>query len=204
MLRIIGTIIITAGILAGLSFSQSMKVHTKTSIESFSLSEIDSITFELEESFLPANLRFANNEVSQWVEEEDGYRQFNTPEDLYAAINGGAEEYFDKGMTAGFQQKMGKTATEYSMDFRVMDFGTAEKAATMYQYKAEQISPKTTAGGYNETIAVIDNSFLSGCTGFAHFGRYYIEVSMNGYGSNKTAAINDAAVFMTKFDEKIN
>ena len=203
MVRKIGITLGIAVLYAGFSFSQSMKVYTKSSVKTFSLTDVDSITFELDEKTFPTDLRIAGNEMPNWAEDDSEYREFRTADDLYAIINGGAEEYLNRAMIKGFQQYMSRSGTDYEARMMVMDFGTIEKATSMYQYKAEQISLKVAAGGYNDTTAIIDPAPLTGCLTYAHFGQYYIELGFSGYGAEKSESYTDASGFLELFDSKI-
>ncbi|MBN1578764.1 MAG: hypothetical protein JW913_19530 [Chitinispirillaceae bacterium] len=146
--------------------------------------------------------KLGDNDVSQWVQDDEGYKVYKTYDELYAAINGGAEEYIQYGLIEGFWQKM--TKGSYYVDCSVMDFGTVEKATAMYQYKADQVSPKTAAGSYPDTIAIIDDSFITGCMGYAHFGQYYLQLSLSGYGANKPEGVQNAARYIEVFEGRIN
>ncbi len=163
------------------------------------------VSVEEEEAQLNVTqLALESNDIQQWVEEEDGYNVYKTSEELYQLIDGGADEYLNRGLVEGFQQRLTRTETGYSATIMVMDFGTIEKAANMYQYFSSRISPVVKAGNYNSSVAVIDPSPLDGCIGYAHFKQFYIELSLMGYGAEKSEAYNNTARFIEIFQAKIN
>ena len=77
------------------------------------------------------------DEVSQWAEVADGFKPFNSLEGLTTIMNGGADEYFNRGAVEGFVQDMAKSGTEFTMESRIMDFGTAENAKNIFLYMRE-------------------------------------------------------------------
>lgn len=145
------------------------------------------------------------DEVSQWVEKSDGFKPFTSLQGLTAIMNGGADEYYNRGAIEGFIQEMVKSGTEYSMQSRIMDFGSSDNAKAFFSYKKEEASTVETAGNYAQSDAFIDpDASLTGCKGYAQFGQYFIELAFSGYGSNKSEATNNATSFIEVFDDKID
>ena len=146
------------------------------------------------------------DDVEQWVEDADGFKPFSSLEGLTAIMNGGADEYYNRGAIEGFVQYMSKSGTEYKMEGRIMDFASADNAKNIYLYmRDEQASSKENAANYSQDDAFIDpEASLTGCKGYAHFGQYYVELSFSGYGSNKTEASNNATSFIEVLNDKID
>ena len=160
---------------------------------------------EDESQAVSVNALQIKDEVSQWVEKSDGFKPFNSLNGLTTIMNGGADEYYNRGVIEGFIQFMTKSGTEYEMEGRIMDFASADNAKSFYSYKKEDASTVETAGNYDQGDAFIDpDASLTGCKGYAHFGQYYVELAFTGYGSNKSEASNNASSFLEVFNDKID
>ncbi len=146
------------------------------------------------------------DEVEQWAQGPDGFKPFTSLEGLTLIMNGGADEYYNRGAIEGFVQFMVKSGTEYTMESRIMDFATAENAKNIYLYmRDDRASSKEDAGNYSQDDAFIDpEASLTGCYGYAHFGQYYVELLFSGYSSNKTEASRNATSFIEVFNDKID
>lgn len=147
-------------------------------------------------------LRLANSDVSPWTENaSEGFKAFKAS-NMFALINGGAQNYIDKGMVAGFQQNMAGGG-EKTAKLLVLDFGTEASASAMYSYTDNANEDKLNAGDYPQTVAQLDNSPSSGVVAIAHFGKYYMELSFTGYNDKSESRIT-AASFVEVFEEKIS
>jgi hypothetical protein len=82
-----------------------------------------------------------------------------------------------------------------------MDFGTTANAAAMVQRQASIYSPLINIPGYDSTVTIASPA-LGGITVFAHFGKFYIEVSFIGY-QDQSQAISDAKLFLDLIKSKI-
>ncbi len=205
MLKTIGMTFVVAVLAAGLSFSQSMKVQTKNSVETFSLTEIDSITFVLDDEGATAvnKLKIVNGEISGWVENADGYREFATVDKLREAINGAADKYFEYGVIDGFKQELFKPSDpERTIRYAVMDCGTAGNAAALYNYMKQDFSIKAQAGSFDEATAIINTDYLTSVCALAHFGKYYAEIAPDGF--IKSEEIVTATVSIEVLKDKIS
>ncbi|MBN1307627.1 MAG: hypothetical protein JXA18_06910 [Chitinispirillaceae bacterium] len=148
------------------------------------------------------DLKIENNEVSQWM--ENSFVKFNQT-DMYAIVNGGATTYINNGMLEGYEQKMSKSGTEYNFFCWLLDFGTAEKAILMYnKILEERQSDKEDAGDFPESVAFIDKSPLYGRDGYAHFDKYFIWYSFDGYGTNYSEAKANLIGFLEVTKSKID
>lgn len=146
-------------------------------------------------------LRLVNGEVSPWTENnEEGFIEFKAST-MFSLINGGAQSYVDKGVVAGFQQRMA-VDSKYA-DLLVMDYGTEAKASEMYAWADAANDEKSAVGNYNLSVAELDNSPMSGVIAIAHFGKYYMELSFSGY-NDKSEAQATAASFIEVFESKIS
>jgi len=149
-------------------------------------------------------LKIENEEVSGWNEDaNDGYVPFN-PSNMETLVNGGAPAYVSKGLVEGFEQNMSKTNTERSYKGWVMDYGTPEKAAIMFNEKfTENSSTKEIAGTYAESAAILVPDTY-GYQGYANFGKYVLWMKFDNYGSNKSEAKNNLLGFMEVIKGKID
>lgn len=150
------------------------------------------------------SLKIAEGDASGWTEADQGYQAFKTPQELYGIINGGADIYVDRGLIEGFQQEIEIEGSDYYATFMIMDFSNADNAKSMFDYKADLVSTKESTGTYDDATAIIDMGQLTGCSGFAHFGQFYLELGFSGYGSNKSDAKNTAVSFMEIIKSKID
>lgn len=147
-------------------------------------------------------LRLANSDVSPWTEiSDDGFKDFKA-NNMVKEINGGAQVYVDKGMVAGFKQYV-ETGGGKKAELLVLDFGTEASASAIYSYKVDGNDEKLAAGTYSEAVAQLDNSAMSGVTAYAHFGKYYLELSFTGYNDKAESRIT-ATNFVEVFEEKIS
>jgi hypothetical protein len=160
-------------------------------------------TEEVESQVTLTQLLIEENDVQQWTQDADGYTTYKTSTELYALINGGADEYINRGMLEGFQQLMSRSGTDYAARVMVMNFGTIAKADDIYNFRTSQVSPTVKAGDYGAATAILDPAPLTGCNGYARFRQYYLEFGFTGYGSEKSEAYNNAALFMEMFVAKI-
>lgn len=152
-------------------------------------------------------LQISSTEISPWTEDADGFRDFSSLDGLTSIMNGGADEYYNRNAVDGFFQNMSNKISEsttYSVECRVINFGTVENATTMFNFKTQDISTKDEVGSLGLSVALIDpDASLTGCAGYAHFGQYYFELNYSGYGSSKSQAKQDAASFIEVFQDKV-
>jgi hypothetical protein len=145
-----------------------------------------------------------NGEISGWNKDaSDGYVGFNTS-NMEMLVNGGSIQYTSKGMVEGFEQNMTKYGTDRTYKAWVLDFGTAEKAAIMYNtILAANSSEKEASGLYPETVAfLVKDSY--GYSGYANFGKYFVSMSFDGYGANTSEAKNNVVDFLQVVKGKID
>jgi hypothetical protein len=150
-----------------------------------------------------ASLAIKDGDVTNWKEENQGYRPY-TQDNFFDIINGGADEYINRGLIEGFQQILVISGSDYTATFLIMDMNSDANAKSMFDFKADAASTKEAAGNYSESTAVIDAGFLSGCTAYAHFEKFYLELLFTGYASNLSEAKNNAVSFLEIFKNKID
>lgn len=151
-----------------------------------------------------AQLKIENGEVTGWntVAGNSGFIEF-IPSTMDAKVNGGASEYINKGLVEGFEQNMQKDGTERTYRSWIIDFGTAEKAAVMFNEKVNKYqSTKEAAGSYAATTAFIVPTDY-GYDAYANFTHYYVWMSFDSYGTNKSEAKNNALGFLAMTQGKI-
>lgn len=145
--------------------------------------------------------KFENGEISGWNEiTPKGLIPF-TASDMVVQVNGGAQEYINKGLSLGFQQEM--VNGEQSYRSWIMDFGTEANAQNMYNSKVDYFtSDKEVAGSYPETKAFVRPS-QTGYDGYAIFGRYMVSIWLDGFGANKSEGKNKTLEFLQTIEQKI-
>ena len=149
-------------------------------------------------------LKLADNEVSEWTLDADGYKYFTNTDQCRAAINGQADNY-GRYLVSGFMQDMSKGSTGKTLRYTVIDCGSAEDATSLFNeiLTIEVTGTKTQAGSYDLTTAAIDADKLAGCKAYVHFGQYYAEITPDGY-SPKTDAVSAAVNFIEILKGKID
>jgi hypothetical protein len=124
------------------------------------------------------------NQMSTWVEDKGTTRTF-TAQELFDVINGGAEEYINRGLIGGIHQQFSGTDGK-TFEVFVEDFGDTAKSAAMIAAKKESF---TETGSIPELSEV--SSFSSKAIGalvvVAAVGRFYIEMTASGFTDNKEA-----------------
>ncbi|HON10193.1 MAG TPA: hypothetical protein PLE24_04940 [Chitinispirillaceae bacterium] len=148
-------------------------------------------------------LRLAPGDISSWSEDQvGGYTEFTASTlDGPGGINGGAPYYTDEGMVEGFNQNLSNGSKKACIF--VWDFGTAKNASKMYTKKDGDNINKIGASGYSPSVARLDDSPSSGVVAYAHFGKYYIEISFTEF-SDKSDARSTAVSFIEVFETKIS
>jgi len=148
--------------------------------------------------------KFENGEMSGWNADDtkypDGFVKFSSS-DMIDLVNGEAANYVAKGMSEGFQQEMAKGEQTYRA--WIMDFGTEANAKEIYNSKIQQYaSDKEKTDSYPETSAFLKPD-LYGYSGYAIFGRYMVVIWLDGYGTNKSEAKNNANDFLKTIEQKL-
>jgi hypothetical protein len=131
------------------------------------------------------------------------YREYDTI-GLYNIINGGAYEFTSRGMVEGITQNLRQYSGSVTKTINtfVMDFGTAEVAQAMYEYKKSGVGQKRAFTEFAETMAVADMGFSSGCMAYACFGKFYISLNLYNF-SDKEEAFGYAVQILNMYREKV-
>jgi hypothetical protein len=138
--------------------------------------------------------------ITGWTEnEQSGYAAFSSGT-LFDLINGGADQYNDEGLVEGIQQKMTHSSGDKAYSAFVMDFGTAENATAMFEKMKLNEADPLTIGNYIESVA-FGSRHLSGINAYAHFGKYYVEISLSGY-ADESLATKEAEAFVEVYEQK--
>lgn len=145
-------------------------------------------------------LRLSSGDISPWAEDNSGGFITFTASNMQKLVNGGAPQYVEKGLVAGFEQRMSNGSKTAKL--LILDFGTEANAVSMYTKTDNENSDKTASGTYPQTVAQLDNSAMSGVTAIAHFGKYYMELAFTNY-SDKSESRTTANSFVEVFEAKI-
>jgi hypothetical protein len=141
-----------------------------------------------------------SNEISGWTADPSGTASYSDPMSLQQLIDGGYNDYTDNGMIEGIQEVM-NSSDGHGNRIWVMDFGTADKATTMYQFEQTRLTGRTAAlQEYADSIAIAKVN-LSSITVYAHFNRFYFQLAMSNY-SPATLATGDADLFLEFYQAK--
>lgn len=201
MLKIIGITIVTMFLCSALSFSQSMTIHSKNAVKSYTMAEIDSITFELGEEIELSNFRIYENETTGWT--GTNYLEFHTCDEFLSIMNGGAEEYCRVGLERGFFQTMQTKDSVKTFQLLLLVSELQSNASTAYNQKVNKYqSTKEAAGSHSATTAfLVPDDY--GYTLYANSASYFIYLSVDNYGTNKSQAKNDALSLFNVLLQKI-
>lgn len=145
--------------------------------------------------------RISNGEVSGWSEQTaDGWIPF-TKSTMEKQVDGESQFYIDGGFVEGAQQILTNSSGE-KLAVWILDFPTADAAKSMYaKCKTDKISAPKTVSGFDESIALINNTSAEGCMVYAVFGQFVIRLSFESY-NDKTKSFTDAAEFLKIFQKR--
>ncbi len=146
-------------------------------------------------------LRLASGDISSWAEDQSGGFISFTASNMQQLVNGGAPQYVEKGLVAGFEQRMSNGSK--AVKLLILDFGTEANAVAMYTKKDSENSDKSDVGTYPQSVAQLDNSAMDGVTAIAHFGKYFMELAFTGY-TDKSESRATAKSFVEVFEVNIS
>lgn len=148
-----------------------------------------------DENSFGAKYKLADNEIGGWSQQRtaDAFLVY-TADSLTTKIDGAAVPYTDRGMRFALVQELvgpdPQNATFWAMD---MTSATNAKAMVAFQQAAESAS--LTIPGYDASVAIASEA-LTGIKVFAYFGALYLEVILDGFGSDRDAAAQAAVKFL--------
>jgi hypothetical protein len=144
---------------------------------------------------------FTNAEISPWKNDTVAYFQGTA---LYNGIDGGAGQYLDQGLIETAIQSLNDASpSNDSLNCKayIMDFGTSANAGNMFDTVMSKAVDKKAFTSFPVSVAGLDDSPLVGIIAYAHFGRFFFQLDLEGY-SDKTKAIDDAEKFLTILKSK--
>lgn len=141
---------------------------------------------------IPSTYRIS--EVTGWSEDIDmGWKTF-TKSTMNNLVDGEAEFYTEGGLVEGAQQYL-NTLSDERLCIWIMDFSSPSTATQMYQkIVAEQVRSPKQITGFDQSVAIIDDSSSEGCNVFACFGKFVIKLVFMNY-ADKSKAVVDAEQF---------
>lgn len=153
---------------------------------------------------LAENLKLANNDVSGWNiagvnYTPNGYLYISGQANLEGAIDGGAEEYIEHGMTNGIIQEM-STSNNQSFIGWIFDYQNASNATSMYNYKKD-VYYSDGVENLPDTVA-FSSEILGGSKVFGHYLNFYFELIVTGYTDNLQARTT-ATLFLNTYFQKV-
>jgi hypothetical protein len=156
--------------------------------------------------FLPAlastppleQLSVSSSEISNW--QPQGDMTVYIGGQLYNFNDGGAPQYLNKGCIKTGVQVINGPSGEGAQNV-IMDFGTDEAAAAMYQFKLSDISAPLTDPKYADSTVTIQTA-QDGITGYAHFYNYYFEIGLTKF-NNPQDAIKTLNQFLGLYEGKL-
>ena len=156
--------------------------------------------------FLPAatstppleQLKVASSEISNW--QPQGDMNVFIGDQLTSFNDGGAPDYINRGCIKTGVQVINGPAGQSAQSI-VMDFGTKEKAETMFQFKQSDISSGLPDSKYPDVTVAIQTT-QDGITGYAHFYNYYFEIGLTKF-NNPQDAIKTFNQFIGLYEGKL-
>jgi hypothetical protein len=150
-----------------------------------------------------ASMIFTDAEISPWKQESVAYYQDSAA--LFNGIDGGAGQYLDKGLIETAKQVLVKGSSlsndSLNCEARIMDFGTSANATTMFNTMMSNAVDKKAFASFPNSVAGLDYQPLTGIGAYAHFGRFFFQLDLQGY-NDKTKVIDDAERFLTILKSK--
>jgi hypothetical protein len=138
--------------------------------------------------------RFADNEIAGW-KQMTGANAYSvwTPTNLTDKIDGGAPVYIERGFrTATYQDLVGPGSSLCTVV--AMDFGTEAQATSMVTFEKQSSQADVSIPQYDPAVAIA-SAGITGITVFAHFKSAYLELHLDGY-PDQTSAANAAREFL--------
>ena len=145
--------------------------------------------------------KLADNEISGWTQstKSDSYAVY-TPATLTEKIDGQADPYITHGMNFTlFQYLVGPDPQNCTL--WAMDFGTEAKAKLMATDRQTTMGASLTVSPYDSSVAMASQS-LSGITVFAYFKALYLEIVLDGFGSDVDSARQAGVKFLQVMEAK--
>lgn len=146
-----------------------------------------------------AAFRLADNEAPGWIDRPDLFISFDTTQ-LYTLINGGAILYIEHHAINGIFQAFNNGANT-SCDVFIYNCVNRLNADSLFNYKANESSATVTVPGFDQSN-VIGSEFIGGAIVYAHWNKYYLEISLSGYNDLQVLK-NDATHFLSLYSSKI-
>jgi hypothetical protein len=145
--------------------------------------------------------KLADNEVSGWTQStKDGSLLLFTPEKLVDKIDGAATPYVNQGMQFAMYQILNGPNSQ-TCNLTAMYFPTEAKAKAMLAERQDTMSASLAVPGYSTSVASASQA-LTGITVFAAFRDLYLEVVLDGFGSDADAAGQAGAKFLQAMEAK--
>jgi hypothetical protein len=147
--------------------------------------------------------KLADNEVSGWTQStgSDPFLLFTT-KTLTDKIDGAATPYTDQGMQFAMYQNLDGPSGQ-TCDLTAMHFRTETQAKAMLAARQTLMSASITIPTYDASVASASTS-LGGIGVLAAFKDLYLEIALDGYGSDVDSASQVAVKFLQAMQAKTN
>ncbi|HEX2959902.1 MAG TPA: hypothetical protein VHO70_23905 [Chitinispirillaceae bacterium] len=117
------------------------------------------------------------SQLQSWVEQKEISRKF-TSKGLFEIINGGAVDYVNQGLIEGIHQQFSNKDGRIVEVF-VEDFGTGEKASSMFETKKSGCSNVATLQGLSGFNHFVENA-IGASVVIVSFDNIYLEMTVSG------------------------
>jgi hypothetical protein len=146
--------------------------------------------------------KLADGELPGWSQDKgSGALEVYTDQNLEVKIDGGAGKYLDQGMKLAMYQELVGPDPQTCI-LTVMDFVTDKNAESMFDTMKDKQSATLGIPPYDGSVAMASTN-LTGITALAWFKRVYIELSLDGFGSDTEMATQVAGRFMAKIETRM-
>jgi hypothetical protein len=148
-----------------------------------------------DENSFGAKYKLADNEISGWSQKTtaDAFLAY-TADSLTIRIDGAAVPYTDRGMRFALVQELVGPDPQ-NATFWAMDMTTEANAQSMVEHQKTTQSATLTIPPYDASVAIASET-LTGITVYAYFKSLYLEVILDGYGSDQDTARQVGAKFL--------
>jgi hypothetical protein len=145
--------------------------------------------------------RLADNAIPGWTQstKADALLLF-TPDKLDEKIDGAATPYIQGGMEFTMYQILNGPSPQ-TCNLTAMKFVSEAKAAAMVADRQDTMSATISIPGYDVSVASASQA-LTGITVLASFKDLYVEVVLDGYGSDVDSARQAGAKFLQALQAK--
>ena len=149
--------------------------------------------------------KFAPNAVQGWQLDPNDAESFlvleeGTPTDLFSWMDGGSDEYTNRGCTISVYESLVSTKQELAVIW-VMYFGTDANATSMFDNQKSLYMASLPIPNYDASVAIGKIALSVFPTVYAHLGPMFFRMDMSGF-ADATTVLQAASQILDVFKSK--